>query len=368
MSTPTLVQTDLAEQLTAEVRTRFTERRDRAARYGPAFARLWDLAAAQAEGGKLVRPVLLVRTHSAMSAATGRSHVTHAELLQIASSLELLHFAFLLHDDVIDGDLYRRGRPNLVGTLLTERRAADDDAASSAAAGLHWGQTGAILAGNLVLSQVHQVFARAGVPDAVRERLLDLLDEAITETVAGEHADVALSDGVIEPDLDTILSTAARKTATYSFALPLRIAAVLADAPETWDAPLETIGRHLGLAFQLQDDYLSTFGSAALHGKDRWSDLREGKQTAIIAFARMTSRWPLVREKLGNRALTEEDAEHIVAELRACGADRFIEGLIADHLAAIAELLAADDDAAKLPAGVQHLLHELTAVLTGRRS
>lgn len=370
MSTPTLVEADLAAQLATEVRTRFAERRDRVTRYGSAFTRLWDLAAEHAQGGKLVRPVVLVRAHRAMSAATGRSLVSDAALMTIASSLELLHFAFLLHDDVIDGDLQRRGRPNLVGTLLTERRTVDDDAdaTASAPAGLHWGQTGAILAGDLVLSQVHQIFARTDAPVAVRERLLDLLDEAITETVAGEHADVALSDGVLEPDLETILSTAARKTATYSFAFPLRLAAVLADAPAAWDARLETIGRHLGLAFQLQDDYLSTFGNAALHGKDRWSDLREGKQTAIIAFTRMTSRWPVVREELGNRALSDEAAERIVAELHACGADRFVEGLVAEHLDAAGATLAADDGATALPPSLQQLLRELMTGLTGRRS
>ena len=367
MSTPTLVEAGLDSQIAAAVRARFAERRDRAARYGATFLRLWDLASEHAEGGKLVRPALLVRAHRAMSATTGASHVDDDALVSLAASLELLHFAFLLHDDVIDGDLYRRGRPNLVGTLLTERRAVDED--PSAPAGLHWGQTGAILAGNLVLSQVHQTFARAAVPGAVRERLLDLLDEAITDTIAGEHADVALSDGVLEPDLDTILSTAARKTATYSFALPLRLAAVLADAPEAWDGPLETIGRHLGLAFQLQDDYLSTFGNAALHGKDRWSDLREGKQTAIIAFARMTSRWPAVREHLGDRALSDTDAERVVTELRACGADRFVAGLVEEHLAAISTLLAsADAPGHALPAGLRVLLHELTTGLTGRRA
>src|SRR5690606_3058155 len=135
--------------------------------------------------------------------------------------------------DVIDGDLYRRGHRNPVGTLSAEQetgRAPRDGAPTPSPGGLHWGPSGAILAGNLVPSQVHQVFAPLDVPLEVRGRLLDLLDLAITETVAGEHSDAALSDRVAAPDLETILATAVRKTATYSFALPLRLAAVLADA------------------------------------------------------------------------------------------------------------------------------------------
>jgi len=333
----------------AELATRFAERRALVERYGPDFVHLWQLTAEQAQGGKLVRPLLLVEAHTAMSEATGRSWASREQVLTLASALELLHFAFLLHDDVIDGDLYRRGHLNLVGTLSAEQetgRAPRDGATTPSPEGLHWGQSGAILAGNLLLSQVHQVFARIDVPLEVRERLLDLLDLAITETVAGEHSDVALSDRVAAPDLETILATAVHKTATYSFALPLRLAAVLADAPPAWEERLDTTARHLGLAFQLQDDYLSTFGDAARHGKDPLSDLREGKETAIIAFARLTSAWSRVRDCFGNRNVSEESARRAVEALRECGADRFVLGLVAEHREALGALLA-DDGAAR---------------------
>jgi len=363
----------LAQRVQLEIAERFAEREAAVAVHGEDFAHLWRLTGELAQGGKLLRPMLFVLAYRAMQEQTGRRLVPDDEILALASSLELLHFSFLLHDDVIDGDMYRRGHLNLVGTLSAERETGrtERDDAKPTPEGLHWGQTGAILAGNLLLSQVHQIFARLDAPAAVRTRALELLDDAITRTVAGEHADVALSDGVSSPDLDSILSAAERKTAVYTFELPLRLAAVLADAPEGWHGTLSAAARHLGLAFQLQDDYLSTFGDASRHGKDPHSDLREGKETAIIAFARLTSAWNAVKCSFGDRSLTEEAAERAVAALRASGADRFVLGLIAEHREALATVLdecaaRATDDAPALPAALCSLIGELDARLVGR--
>lgn len=359
------------ESLRAELARRFAERSAAMARLGPGMAHLWELAAEHAQGGKLLRPRLLLAAHDAMSEATGTTAASQAEVLRLASALELLHFAFLLHDDVIDGDLFRRGHLNLVGTLSAERETGRtrEDSSQPTPEGLHRGQTGAILAGDLLLSQVHQMVARAEVDPPVRTALLDLLDEAILVTVAGEHADVALSDGTEVADLDTILTTAARKTAAYSFALPLRMAAALTDGPAAWHPVLDRAATHLGLAFQLQDDYLSVFGDPARHGKDACSDLREGKQTAIIAYARLTSAWPQVHEHVGNRGLTPEAAQDVVGALRSCGADRFVLGLVAEHREALAALLEESARSqAPLPAAVRELLGALDAELVGRAS
>lgn len=375
--TTSTIALGLGEEVRGEIAAHFARRAAVARTYGPEFTRLWQLTGEHAQGGKLLRPFLLVRAHAAMSRATGRTWVTQEQLLRLASAIELLHFAFLLHDDVIDGDVLRRGDRNLVGALSAElesSRVHPERVATGPHEGLHWGQSAAILAGNLLLSQVHQAFARVPLPPGVRERVLDLLDHAITETVAGEHADVALSEGVAEADLDTILATAIHKTATYTFALPLLLAATLADAPAGWAAHLEAASRHLGLAFQLQDDYLSVFGDPALHGKDPHSDLREGKETAIVAFARRTSSWQQLDHSFGDRTLSEADAARAVAALRDCGADRFVVGLVAEHREALARLLDDRDELAgdartySLPRAVRDLLLEFDAHLVGRET
>ena len=90
----------------------------------------------------------------------------------------------------------------------------------------------------------------------------------------------------------------------------------------------------MGLAFQLQDDLLSVFGDPAHHGKDPNSDLREGKETALMAYARMTGAWARIEPLIGHDDLSERDAATVRAALEECGARRFVEGLVDDSLGA----------------------------------
>src|SRR5690606_35314724 len=153
------------ESLRAELARRFAERSAAMARLGPGMAHLWELAAEHAQGGKLLRPRLLLAAHDAMSEATGTTTASQAEVLRLASALELLHRPFLLHGDGSDGDLFRSGHLNLVGTLSAERETGRtlEDSSQPTPEGLRRGQTGAILAGDLLLAQVHQMVARAEV-------------------------------------------------------------------------------------------------------------------------------------------------------------------------------------------------------------
>ena len=343
----------------------FDEATARASSYGPHFERLWREAGRSVSGGKLVRPLLLLNAYDALTSEGARSRRPAARgeaVERLAVAVELLHYAFLLHDDVIDGDLLRRGRPNLVGEILGDCHRAVVDASRA----LHWAQTCGILMGDLLLSASHQGFARADVPQAERLRLLDLLDLTITDSVAGEQVDVGLSDGVVDPELATILDMTTRKTATYTFELPLRMAAVLAGAPGGVERRLGRIGRHLGLAFQLQDDLLCAFGDPELHGKDRYSDLREGKQTAIIAAARATPEWPRVEALLGEAARSEENAATLSGLLAECGAQARVVELAERELRSAGELIHAP--VGELPVGVRRVLLDLIGQLRGRSS
>lgn len=322
----------------------------RAAAYGDRFAELWSVALGCVLGGKLLRPRLLLGAFDALAPTTGQDAVAREAALRIAAGVELLHYSFLLHDDVIDGDLLRRGRPNLIGTVLRERDPAAFDSQArrdgdASPADLHWASTSGILMGDLLLSAAHQVFAREALPEPIRLRLLQLLDHTITESVAGEHLDVALSDGVVSSDLDTVLRMSRFKTATYTFELPLQAAAILAGAAPSTEDAIGAIGRHLGVAFQLQDDLLSTFGCAAEHGKDAFSDLREGKETAIIAYARMTSAWAGIEPVFGDPRLSEESGASVRELLVECGAEGFIRSLIEEQLRASSELVSSPGSA-----------------------
>lgn len=376
MSTTTVQESTAHARLRFDVEQElhglFTRSRATASGYGPELTRLLSLTERQIQGGKLLRPLLLLETHRALQGAhetapSGlqayrRRAPEHAEVVRIAAGIEALHAAFLLHDDVIDGDVVRRGQPNLIGEL-----AAPSDTEARPGAARHWAQTGGILAGNLLLSAAHQLFARAALPAHLRIRLLDLLEHTILETTAGEFTDVGLSDGIVIPDLTTVLAMTRQKTASYSFELPLRAAVILADGSAELEARLRAAGSHLGVAYQLQDDLLSAFGDARTHGKDPYSDLREGKQTAIVCFARMSSAWPQLAADFGDPHLSFEGAERLRSGLRDCGAEAFVRGLIQDQLTAFDALLS-DGEAGAIPPAVADVLRALIARIDGRQS
>lgn len=344
------INTQLSERDDLALRSSLAERFERgerqAAAYHPQFARLWSLAGRHSLGGKLIRPTLAINVFRALqndgagSLTTG-SHTDDttestdlpAAVITVATAIELLHYSFLLHDDVIDGDLTRRGNPNLIGTLAAEH---DGENTKS----LHWARSCGILMGNLLLAEVHQMIAALDVPQIVRDELLELLSHTITESVVGEQLDVGLTDRAIAPETATILEMSRLKTATYTFELPLSAAAILARVDDEIGSLLATAGAYLGLAFQLQDDLLSTFGDPELHGKDAFSDLREGKETALIAHARMTNAWPSIEPHFGFRTLTPEQGAEIRDRLRDCGAEAFVTNLIDEQMRALNELLA----------------------------
>ncbi|MCG7309778.1 polyprenyl synthetase family protein [Brachybacterium sp. ACRRE] len=376
---------DVSEDVRRATARLMDEGSRRARRHGAEVLQLWELAAAQLPGGKLLRPRLLLETFDALSAdlpsRTGRPVAERAEAVRLAAALEVLHFAFLLHDDVIDNDLTRRGRANLVGALIAQERGSDSDSDSGSGSGpagtdsdsgsagtddrrSHWARSTAVLVGDQMLALAHQVFARVDLPRSERLALLDALGDAVAESAVGEFLDVSLSDGIVAPETDVIAEMTRTKTATYSFELPLRAACVLAGAPEPAREALTSAGRQLGIAFQHQDDALSVFGSAAEHGKDPSSDLREGKQTAITDFARGTSDWPRIEAALGRADLRAPDGRHVRSLLADCGAEAHVQALVAREVAQARAVLTEAEDA--VPAPAARVLGAVIAELDGR--
>lgn len=356
-------------EIDREVQKLLRARTARAQSYGPHFAALWELAAQHVSGGKLLRPRLLLGAFDALAGEGARGEDTRSTALELSAALEILHYSFLLHDDVIDEDLLRRGKPNLIGHLaeLPDRR-PHDAARSGPVPGdrLHWARSSGILVGDLMLTIAHQVFARARVPADRRIRLLDLLDATVTETVAGEYCDVSLAHGCVTPDLGLVLDTTGMKTAAYTFELPLRVASILAGADARIEQQLGSVGRHLGVAFQLQDDLLSAFGVSEEHGKDQFSDFRERKETVLIAYARMTNDWPSVEQLLSADEFTAEAGCLVQRLLVGCGARGFIESMIQDQIRAALTILSTDNGA--LPAEVSRFVLRYVDALEGRTS
>jgi geranylgeranyl diphosphate synthase type II len=294
----------------------------RAVATDPGHALLWEALATATEGGKRFRPALVIATHDALVGTCSSAAV------EVGAAVELLHTAFVIHDDVIDGDDLRRGRLNVSGTFRAQALsagAAPDDADE-------YGRTAGILAGDLALAAAIRAVATCGAPPEVVHRLLDLFDAALHTTAAGELADVRLSLGVEQASLSQSLSMEEQKTGAYSFSLPLQAGALLAGAAETTVDRLGEVGRLLGVAFQLADDLIGVFGDPARTGKSATCDLRTRKQTPLLAHARTTPEWEQISPYIG-RDLTDVELAEVRRLFVASGSRRYVETVAESHLA-----------------------------------
>ncbi|UAJ78124.1 polyprenyl synthetase family protein [Leifsonia sp. ZF2019] len=321
VSTPLDIASGL-ERVDGRLASFFAERTSASAGLGDDYQRLWSSARAAADGGKRMRPRLVLATLTALGRPVDETAI------DTAVAFELLHTAFLLHDDVIDGDTVRRGRPNLSGEFAAQAAANGVDRPRSAL----WGEAASILAGDLLLHAATALVGRVDVPTEARLRLLDVLDHSVVVTAAGELTDVSLAVGLTSPTLPAVLGMTERKTAAYSVAGPTMAGAILAGGDDRLLAALAEYGRLVGVAFQLGDDLLGVYGDQERTGKSVLSDLREGKKTTLIAFARSTESWPTIEARLGRGDLTLADAAELAAALEDCGARRFVERLLIDQV------------------------------------
>ncbi|MDD9205689.1 polyprenyl synthetase family protein [Georgenia sp. 10Sc9-8] len=278
------------EELLAEARSRAEEDADLTA--------LWDELDRTVHGGKRFRGRLVLGAHAAL----GGQHPQAAVV--VAAAFEMLHAAFLVHDDLIDHDTVRRGGPNLMAVMLqvaTDRGLSSERAAQFA-------EAAAVLAGDLALGLAHECLAAAPAPASVRPALQALFGRMLAVSVRGELADVR---GALDPhgvDVAGALETAAAKTAMYSFQAPLQAGALLAAADTEVLGALDEVGLHLGTAFQLADDLSGVFAPQEVTGKSALSDLREGKATTLMLLARTLPVWSSVSTHVGRPDLAEDEA------------------------------------------------------------
>jgi octaprenyl-diphosphate synthase len=203
----------------------------------------------RAGGGKRIRPALLL-----LSARLFNYKGTGA--VKLASVVEIIHTATLVHDDIIDEAQTRRGRP---------------------AANTQWGNSKCVLAGDWLYMQAFKI--------AVQERnfrILDVLIELTQQMVEGELLQMEKLGKLIsrQEHLDLIY----RKTACL-FSVCMRVGGILGGATTEQEERLGQYGRDLGLAFQIVDDVLDLTASESVLGKPVASDLREGKATMAIIHA-----------------------------------------------------------------------------------
>ncbi|MGW9493806.1 polyprenyl synthetase family protein [Streptomyces prasinus] len=220
-------------------------------------------------------------------------------LLRAAASMELVHAAAIVHDDLIDDSPLRHHLPTVHVSL--ETALAGRPRARAAARSL------AMLIGDHLMALAGQLFAVSGLPAAYLARARPMWARLARELVAGECLEI-LSTGT-GPDPDVSMKVVRYKTAKYTVEQPLLIGSLLAGASPTLRAGLSAYGMPLGEAFQLRDDLLGLFGEPGDTGKDSLDDIRGHRPTTLLAKAWQAA-LPAQREHLarvfGRRDLGEE--------------------------------------------------------------
>src|SRR5579883_2793240 len=204
-------------------------------------------------GGKRLRPMLTL----AMAHLAGYSGDGH---IKLAASVEFMHTATLLHDDVVDESEMRRGK--LSARML-------------------WGNEASVLVGDFLLGQAFRMMVEVG-----SLRALDILSAAAATIAEGEVAQLAAAKNTATTE-DEYLAVIRGKTAEL-FAAACEVGPVIANRPKAEQTACRSVGMNLVIAFQLVDDVLDYGGKSAKLGKNIGDDFREGKITlpVVLAFRR----------------------------------------------------------------------------------
>ena len=233
-----------------------------------------------AAGGKRLRPMLTLGS-ARMCGYQGTRH------LGLAASVEFIHTATLLHDDVVDESDLRRG---------------------SASANAVWGNKASVLVGDFLFSRAFQLMVADGSLE-----VLDILSNTSAVIAEGEVMQLITTNDT-ETGEPAYLDVIRAKTAQL-FAAACKLGAVVAERPKVEEEALDTFGMNLGIAFQVIDDVLDYSAKQATLGKAVGDDFREGKISlpVILAFHRGNDDdrkfW---RRTLEDQEQTEGDLEHAI--------------------------------------------------------
>lgn len=312
-----------------------TDQRTLTADLGAEAALLVDSAAAAVAGGKRLRGRFCLAGWRAVAEASQPPRDAPDAVVTAAASLEVFHAAALVHDDVIDNSDTRRGRPAAHRALESAHR--DTGWEGDAAA---FGVSSAILLGDLLVAWSDDLLEEglSGASPAIAAAARAEYAAMRREVTIGQFLDIAEESAFrTEPDerhAARALRVASLKSARYSVQQPLAIGGALAGADLAQATALAAFGHPLGMAFQLRDDVLGVFGDERETGKPSGGDLREGKRTVLVAYARETLAPPARRildELIGDPELDAGQIASLQRTIIDTGALDRVEALISDY-------------------------------------
>lgn len=180
------------------------------------------------------------------------------DMYQAAAALELFHSGFLIHDDIMDNDRLRRGKPSIWEQYKV---AANDE---------HIGISQAINTGDLCFFMAQELLSGLGLQNIIAKELQPVIIAQMQDVISGTSVSLSKED---------VLSLYRYKTARYTFSLSMIVGATLAHASLEHISIFDRLGESMGLLFQIRDDELSVEGDSSVTGKPVGSDEKNAKQT-----------------------------------------------------------------------------------------
>ncbi len=239
-------------------------------------------------GGKRLRPLLVLLAAKACK-------VDSQQHISLASVIEFIHTATLLHDDVVDMSSLRRGRP----TVNAE-----------------WNNPSSVLVGDFIYSRAFQILVTLG-----DMKIMEIIADTTNRIAEGEVLQL-ISKNNPNPTEQNYMQVIQNKTAIL-FQAAAQCGAILSNAPAEQERALKQFGMHLGTAFQLIDDVLDYDGDSDALGKNIGDDLAEGKPTLPLIFALKhgsPEQAGLIRDVLTADELQADSLKQVIEIVSDCGA------------------------------------------------
>lgn len=257
------------------------------------------------------------------------------DALDAAAAIELAQSSFLIHDDIMDRDIKRRGKSSFFyqyKELGDKFRFGDP---------YHFGESLGICAGDIGFFMGYGMLSGLKTGPAFTRNLAGVFSRELSYVALAQMQDVFAGYQKSSSGESAILKVYLYKTGRYTFSLPLMLGAMLAGRTEKQTETLSKIGEKLGIIFQIKDDELGLFGNEKDIGKPVGSDIRENKKNLYHYYLYRSADRSL-KKKLdalfGNKNITEGQIEEVRSLVRDKGIQKKLDGT-AGKLAAEAEKL-----------------------------
>ena len=252
-------------------------------------------------GGKRIRPILCILGNELFNEI-------HPDAYEVAKAIELFHNFTLVHDDIMDEASLRRGQQTVHVKYDTNT---------------------ALLVGDVMLIRAYELLQN--IQPQYLPKILKIFNKTAREVCEGQQLDMDYSK-MINVTMDQYIHMITLKTSVL-LAASLEIGAIIGGAGENNCHHLYEFGKKLGIAFQIQDDYLDAYGNAADFGKEVGGDIKQNKKTFLLLHALQVAN---AEQKAALQSLIENNdddkVEKVLSIFNECGVGLWAENLKAKYM------------------------------------